>query len=187
MMTIEEAMKDVRGMVASIQYDDSRPLTHDWIHEGGFGWIIDFNETGIRDYIPARPWEVDAACLPVLIKAARADPYALEAAEILARMHLREGKPLPAPLAEFVLDWMDKPPKKKKKMCAKIRARNEFIAMLVGYLKRNADVFPTRGRENTHINSGCDLVVVELGKCGQHLSYTAVEEAWTKYGDASGR
>ena len=183
-MTIEQAMKDVRGMVASIQYNDSRPLTRDWMHKGGFGWIIDFNETGVRDYIPVRPWEVDATCLPLLINAARTDPYALEGAEILARMHLRDGKPLPAPLAEFVLSWMDKPPKKKKKMCAKIRARNEFIAMLVGYLKRNAGVLPTRGRDDTHIISGCDQVVVVLGERGQHLAYSAVAEAWTTYGDA---
>lgn len=157
------------------------------MYESGFGWIIDWSETGLQDHIPVKPWGVDAALLPKLLKAARTDPYAHEAAETLARMHLRDGKPLPAPLADFVLAWMDAPPKKKKKEDPKIRARNEFAAMLVGYLNRKAGVLPTRGRTNTHRISGCDLVVQALSENGQHFSYTAVEEAWSKYGDPSGR
>jgi hypothetical protein len=186
MMTIEEAMKNVRGMVASLRYEETRPRQRDWMHEGGFEWIIDPDQSCIHDTMP-KPWRVDAARLPELLEAARTDPYAHEAAETLARMHLRNGKPLPGPLAEFVLDWMDAPPKRKKKENPSIRARDEFAAMLVGYLKRNAGVAPTRGRENSHRISGCDLVVQALSERVQHLSYTAVEEAWTKYGDTSGR
>jgi hypothetical protein len=185
MMTLEEAKKNVRGMVASMQYGDSRPLTRDWMHKGGFGWIIDFNETGIRDYIPARPWEVDAACLPLLINAARTDPYALEAAEILAKMHLRGGKPLPAPLAEFVLSWMDKPPKRKKKETPTKRARDEFASMLVGYLKRHADVVPTRNSDEKHKNSGCDLVADALRERYNDVTFNTVLGAWNKFGKQS--
>jgi hypothetical protein len=187
MMTIDEAMKNVRGMIKAIKYDETRPLQRAWMHKSGFGWIIDDSETGLRDHIPTRQWTVDAARLPALIDAARRDPYALEAAETLARMHLRDRKPLPDPLAKFVLDWMGAPPKRKKKENPSIRARDEFIAMLVGYLKRNASVNPTRGRFDTHRVSGCDLVMVELSNCGQNLSYTAVEAAWGKHGDTSER
>jgi hypothetical protein len=102
-------------------------------------------------------------------------------------MHLQEGKPLPEPLAEFVLDWMDAPPKRKKKESPRIRARDEFLAMLVGYLKRQAGVAPTRGRDISDRVSGCDLVVQALSERGQNLSYSAVESAWARYGGNSER
>jgi len=155
------------------------------MHEGGFNCIIDPTDTGVRDHMPM-PWAVDAACLPGLLDAARTDPYALEAAETLARMHLRDGKPLPMPLAEFVLAWMDAPPKRKKKENPSTRARDEFAAMLVGYLKRHADITPTKGRETQHQNSGCDLVKEALSARYKGLTYNAVEEAWTRYGVTSG-
>jgi hypothetical protein len=60
MMTIEEAMKNVRGMVASLRYEETRPRQRDWMHEGGFEWIIDPDQSCIHDTMP-KPWRVDAA------------------------------------------------------------------------------------------------------------------------------
>ena len=186
-MTIDEAMKNVRGMIKAIRYDETRPRQRDWMHEGGFGWIINDSETGLRDHIPTRPWKVDAARLPALIDAARRDPYALEAAETLARMHLLDRKPLPDPLAKFVLDWMDAPPKRKKKETPSKRARDEFAAMLVGYLDRNTDnsFKPTRNRADTHKNSGCDLVADALRERYNDVTFNTVVSAWQKFGEPS--
>lgn len=182
MKSVEEALALVRGIVRSIRYDATKPRQRDWMHAGGFSWVIGAEQPGVRDYVPKRPWTVDETKLPELLDAARSDPYAHEAAETLAKMHLRECKPLPEPLAAFVLDWMDNPPKRKKTESPEIRARDEMVSTLVGILHRDAGVPPTRNETAKHRQSGCDLVVQVYQECGKSLTYSAAASAWKRYG-----
>lgn len=182
-MKLEQALNDVQGMIRCIKIGESKPKQRELMHLGGFQWILD-EKSGVGVTSDSHPpdWCVDADKLPALLSLARVNPYALEAARKIIDMHLADCRPLPKPLADFVMEWLDKPPKRKKTESPTIRARDEFLAVLVAYLKVKTGSHIGHKTEREREDTASELVVKVFGEeTGEWVGLATVKKAHTKH------
>lgn len=141
----------------------------------------------------------DTQFLSYLIAKSRETKETWEALILIAQNLLREGRPLPRELAEWVADVLadqlgnKKKPEKEKRRSRppggpwRLYTRDRILYLFVNYLIHEFDLKATRNTGDPPL-SACDVVAaaIEGAALDWNLSPKAIEKIWSKRGSMKG-